>query len=150
MRKMMLTVAGALCAAAALIASPAAAQVPDTYARQLAAQLVQVESVVTGDGYRRVQGPITGGLADNARFDHLVTLQAGRSYKIIGVCDNDCTDVDIRLYDQNNNLIDEDLLVDDLPIVDVTPQWTGPFRVQVIMATCNVAPCYYAFNVYGR
>jgi hypothetical protein len=149
-RKALTSLCMAALSAGALLSTPASAQVPDTYARQLASQLVVVEQAAAQDGYRRALGPISGSADQGGFGDHVITLQANVTYQIVGVCDNDCRDVDIRLYDEDNILIDEDLLNDDLPIVEVTPIWTGPFRVRVIMANCRVEPCYYAFNVYGR
>jgi hypothetical protein len=74
---------------------------------------------------------------------HNVTLRSGVEYTFVGACDRDCSDLDLQLYDQNGNLIDEDLLRDDVPVVSVTPKWTGPFRVKVIMAACSISPCGY-------
>ncbi|MFZ4120623.1 MAG: hypothetical protein ACOYKM_03085 [Caulobacterales bacterium] len=149
MRRVLKTLS-ALAAGAVAFGAAASAQVPDQYARQLAGQLSQVETTMSGNGYRRDEGPLSGAAESGGTMDHLVNLRAGRSYTIVGVCDNDCNDVDIRLYDQNNNLIDEDVLVDDMPVVEVTPAFNGPFRVQVLMPGCSTSICYYAFNVYGR
>jgi hypothetical protein len=78
---------------------------------------------------------------------HNVTLHEGVEYTFVGACDRDCSDLDLQLYDENGNLIDEDLLRDDVPIVSVTPEWTGRFYVKVIMAECSVNPCGYTIVV---
>jgi hypothetical protein len=74
---------------------------------------------------------------------HNVTLRSGVEYTFVGACDRDCSDLDLQLFDENGNLIDEDLLRDDVPVVSVTPEWTGRFHVKVIMASCSISPCGY-------
>ena len=84
------------------------------------------------------------GSLPHGRFrTHAVTLRGGVEYTFVGACDRDCSDLDLQLYDQNGVLVDQDLLEDDVPVVSVTPEWTGPFTVKVIMASCSVSPCVY-------
>ena len=87
---------------------------------------------------------LTGVLRDGTYRIHSVTLRAGYSYTLAGACDDDCDDLDLQIFDENGNLIDEDLLEDDIPVVSVSPSWTGVFRVKVIMASCYIEPCRYA------
>ena len=77
------------------------------------------------------------------------TLIKGETYKMVGVCDNDCSDIDFELRDENGNLIDEDTAKDDIPIVEVTPIRTGKFTLRVSMQSCsNSAGCVYGVDVY--
>lgn len=65
--------------------------------------------------------------------DIVVTLYQGNEYAFIaGGCD-DAYDVDIYLYDENGNLIDQDQTQDTAAVVAVTPRWTGTFLVRVVM-----------------
>ena len=89
-------------------------------------------------------------LNEGAERDFNVTLLAGVPYKIAGVCDNDCPDLDIKLIDMNGNSVASDSLTDSLPIVDYTPGQTGGYRVRVIMYDCNVAPCSAGVTVMAR
>lgn len=77
-----------------------------------------------------------------------VTLRTDYGYFIAGVCDNDCHDVDLKLYDENNGLIDSDTLFDDRPAVMAIPRWTGPFRIDVSIANCRAARCTYGVGVF--
>lgn len=86
---------------------------------------------------------LSGMLNDGYYRVHNVTLREDVEYTFVGSCDNDCSDLDLQLFDENGNLIDEDLLRDDYPVVSVTPRWTGRFRIKVIMAECSVNPCGY-------
>ena len=120
------------------------------YRAQILARLQQVEQAVAAQGFQRIGEPTVGQLRQGQTFNVPATLEAGGAYQIIGVCDNDCGDLDLALYDQSSNLISEDQLVDATPVVTVTPQWTGPFTVQARMHQCTVEPCYYALVLYGR
>ena len=44
-------------------------------------------------------------------------------------------DIDIKVYDENGNLVAADTKSDNVPIVNWTPAWTGPFTIKVINAT---------------
>ncbi|GGR33609.1 hypothetical protein [Deinococcus ruber] len=90
---------------------------------------------------------------DVVHEDHYITvtytLVAGRTYKIVGACDNDCDNLDLELRDDNGNLIDRDDADDDIPIVDVTPKRTGDFKLKVIMSGCaSQNGCEYGVDVY--
>lgn len=77
------------------------------------------------------------------------TLLRGNSYKIVGVCDNQCSDLDLELRDDGSNLIERDSASDDIPIVEVTPRRDGKFTLKVSMRDCSSsAGCVYGVDVY--
>jgi len=130
------------------VTSRAQAQ-PDQWTRQVNSLLSQAASMATNAGMSRTHDPYVGSLRTGASSNHTLQLVAGTSYKIIGVCDNDCSDFDLRLFDPSGNEVDSDLLTDDTPIVDVTPSRTGTYTVRAIMTTCSAQPCRYGIGVYG-
>jgi hypothetical protein len=137
--------------AAALLCAPAAAQVPDPYARAMAQALSRTDQFVAQQGYQRAAGPFAGGLAQGQGRRVPITLRAGQEYRIVGVCDDRCRDVDLRVFNVNGIVIGEDVARDALPIVDVRPPVTGQHFVEVQMPACGASDvCYYAFNVYAR
>jgi hypothetical protein len=137
-------------AALALMAGPAAAQVPDPYARELAQKLTHAEVLLTENGYMRAAGPFAGGLMQQRAQSRNIMLRAGQDYRIVGVCDERCRDLDLRLFDPNGQLIAQDVLADAVPVIHVQPSFTGEHRMEVAMARCTGAPCWYAVNVYSR
>lgn len=138
-------------AALAIAASaPASAQVPDPFARQLAQQLALVDQFQSQHGYSRAAGPFAGGLAQAEARRFPVTLRAGQPYRVVGVCDARCRDIDLRLFDPNGALIVQDQAPDRTPIVELSPSSTGAYTIALSMAQCSDAPCYFAFNVYSR
>ncbi|MGV3579581.1 hypothetical protein [Brevundimonas sp.] len=79
-----------------------------------------------------------------------VQLQRGQSYRVIGGCDNECTDMDFELLDPSGKIIERDTLPDSFPIINVTPQSPGAYTVRFLMKTCTVAPCYAAARLYHQ
>ncbi|MBL8551118.1 MAG: hypothetical protein JNJ73_14115 [Hyphomonadaceae bacterium] len=147
----MRAVAAILAACLAVWPQAAAAQgVPSPWVEQVVARLAHIERLLARDGYRRVQGPFSGPLARDGVQLFDITLRGGGDYRIVAVCDSDCRDLDMRLYDQAGTLIAENLDASDVAIVASQPRWTGPFSVEIIMAQCAAAPCYYAAYVYAR
>ncbi len=137
-------------AALAVLTGPAAAQVPDPFARELAQRLARAEIPLTERGYARAAGPFAGGLPDHRARRFTVMLRAGQDYRIVGVCDHRCANLDLRLFAANDQLIAQDVLDDAVPVIHVRPIATGNYDIQAVMAHCNEAPCWFAFNVYSR
>ena len=77
-----------------------------------------------------------------------VELVGGTNYRFIGACDDDCTNLDLELIDASTGgVVASDMLPDDFPIVDFTPQANGRFIVRLLMQTCSVAPCFAGARV---
>ncbi len=75
------------------------------------------------------------------------------SFTVLGVCDNDCTDIDLTLYDMDGNEIDTDVEIDDFPIVETPRLASGlrqRFRVEISMFECGASPCRYAVGVFAN
>jgi hypothetical protein len=131
-----------------LAAAPAHAQ--DTWARQVSRLLANASSVAASNGLQLTHEPWIGSLGDGESSRHGITLQGGTTYALVGVCDNDCTDVDFRLFDPNGNEVASDVATDDTPVISITPRRSGQYTLQVVMADCRAEPCRYGIGVYGR
>ena len=79
-----------------------------------------------------------------------VQMQQGQTYRIIGGCDNECTDMDFELLDPTGKIIERDTLPDSFPILNVSPTTTGAYTIRFLMKTCTVAPCYAAGRLYRQ
>lgn len=138
----------ALLAAAALAAaSPATAQ--NTYQQQIRSQLLRHSERVRGIGYSADREAVFGSLNDDANDQKAVMLAAGGRYVIISVCDEDCSDIDLRLFAPDGTKIIEDIETDDYPTLQFTAPLTGTYRLSVEMATCRQNPCYWGLQVYA-
>ncbi len=137
-------------AALAFLGGTAAAQVPDPFARELAQRLSRAETALTENGYARAAGPFAGGLQEHRARRFTVTLRAGQDYRLLGVCDHRCGDLDLRVFSDNNRLIAQDASNDATPVIHVRPIATGRYDIEAAMAHCNGASCWFAFNIYAR
>ena len=132
----------------ALVATTAHAQ--DQWERVVRSQLQQVGTASEGRGYTMSHDIYMGRLDDDATTNLTLNLDAGKAYEIWGVCDQDCSDIDMVLYDENDNEVDSDLLTDDKPLVEVTPRHSATFRIKVTMANCRANPCRYGVGVWSK
>jgi hypothetical protein len=69
---------------------------------------------------------------------------------LFGQCDNDCTDLDLKIFDPNGTMLMQDVAVDDHPTLEFKAYTSGHLRVEVIMARCNVNPCFYGLELLAR
>jgi hypothetical protein len=119
------------------------------YNRQLDEQLRQSRSQYLPAGQSLVRGPLGGSLDEGATINYSFQLVAGRSYTILGVCDNDCSDLDITMYDPPGNEVAQDVLTDDKPVASHTARRSGRYRATISMASCSTGACFYAVAAYG-
>jgi hypothetical protein len=140
----------ALSAIAGLVLVTAAATPQDEWVAQVRRQIRQAGQIYEQRGYSLTHQIFTGSLAEGSNTFVTVRLVAGNQYQIMGVCDNDCSDLDLVLYDPAGNEVDDDLEMDDYPIVAVTPRRAGAYRVKVVMATCTREPCRFGLGTFGK
>lgn len=117
--------------------------------RQLVGRYLDATQTQYGAGMVPAPG-FQDGIADlqpggDARWQ--LHLQAGTPYRIIGACDNECSNVDLELIDSSGAVVASDALPDDYPIVDHTPAAAGIYQIRVMMMTCTLAPCYAGARV---
>jgi len=122
-----------------------------TYTTQVRGYLVRLATNARNLGFtRNAGGPVYGNLRDDATGSHQMTVTGGNEYILFGACDNDCTDVDLRIFDASGNLVMQDLAVNDTPTLQFRANGSGKYRVQVVMATCTRNPCYYGIQLMAR
>jgi hypothetical protein len=117
---------------------------------QVRGQLMQAAISLGIGSYQLTHNPQVDDLRNNQSKTLNINLRSGISYAFVGVCDEDCRDIDLQVYDENGNLVDSDTDTDDYPMVRVNPRWSGRFRVKVTMANCTASTCYYGVGVFGR
>ena len=143
-RSMMLTLAVGVA-----VSSEAFAQ-GNQYQQQIANQITQAATLVKSQGYNPDRAPMMGSLNDDAEESIMVNLNAGTRYAFVGVCDNDCTDVDLQLFAGDGTKIAEDLDTDDKPVLQFTANYSGAHRMKVLMPSCNQNPCYYGVQIFVK
>lgn len=126
------------------------AAVADPYINQVRNQLIEAAGILLEGNYSLTHTPYVGDLSDSHTDLLTLNLRSGITYQFVGVCDEDCSDLDLALYDGNGNLIDSDTAYNDIPLVSVTPRWNQQFRLKIDMADCSASYCNYGVGTFGR
>ncbi len=140
----------AVLAALALFAAPAAAQVPDPFARELAQKLARAESALAERAYVHGAGPFSGGMGAGETRRIPLTLRAGQDYRVVGVCDGNCAAPRLALFDANGARLAQAPAGAGASEMLVRVPFTGGYEVEVDLPRCAAERCWYAVNVYGR
>jgi len=134
---------------AALAVSPAHGQ--SSWQQVVNNELATLSSRARQQGFTSMVGQtLTGALNPRAMEDRSVTLVGGGNYIVFAACDQDCTDVDLRVFGPDGQLLGEDIQTDDRPVVLFTAAASGTYRITVMMAACSQAPCYWGAQVMTR
>ena len=76
-----------------------------------------------------------------------LTLYKGLSYVLLGCADGQGVDLDMRLYDKDGNLVSSDKSPDHQPFVDVSPEETGEYALQVFVYKSKAPKTDFALAV---
>ncbi len=133
----------------AMLATPAAAQ--NSYERVVIALLTLQHRYE--DFQRDSFADWTGALRhidQNRQVEQSYELQAGTTYRIVGSCDSDCSNMDMEVFGPDGRMVGDNRLPDDRPFVEITPETTGTYRVHPWVVTCRARPCYGGIRVLKR
>ena len=113
---------------------------------QLQAMHTAITETVPYDIQKYVVGKLTVSADDKWTFN----INKGFEVTVIGACDADCTDLDIQILDAAGNVIVQDVLVDDRPVVTFTANANGQFTVVATMVLCSAEPCFFGFGLMTK
>ena len=135
--------------AAVLLAGALLGAVPHASATQAQArqEALAIALVAASQGYE-IQGGIGSHYLKLGEIGGVRTvLHKGRRYKIIvGGC-NDAHDLDLAVLDENDNVIGTDNDYDKHAVVDVTPRWTGEFKIYIKMTKGTPDGAHFALII---
>lgn len=136
--------------AGSFVAEDAAAQDwREMVLRQLDSAGEAVRQVGQTDANVLLRNQVIGMLEDGGTSYIEVGLEEGVTYVFAGACDQDCSDLDLRLVRAEDfETVESDIELDDVPIVSFTPPVTASYLVGVDMADCSQDVCYYGFRAY--
>lgn len=130
--------------AALLFAAPAHAQ-PQIIRTQLDSAAV----LMGNEGFRLQDDIVTGDLRQGEDEQFELELEGGKTYIIVGVCDGDCSDLDMALTTSDGDDVDSDFEEDDVPMVMVEVERGSVYHLRVQMAVCSVEPCAFGVGVFA-
>ncbi|MEC4812449.1 MAG: hypothetical protein SAK29_04110 [Scytonema sp. PMC 1069.18] len=122
----------------------------NTFLEEVGMQLISAAIHGGLNGYQLTHEPFIDELSSGGSNYLTINLRAGQQYGILGVCDRDCGDLDITLYNDRGQVITSDTGDDDIPTVSLTPVRSGTYRVKVDMPNCQTRMCYYGVGVFGK
>lgn len=135
-----------LLSAVALTPAPSAAQ---SYANTVWTQLQSVYDQASNNGYSS-KHYLLSTLVDNGTDSWNFSFEGGAEYQIVGVCDEDCSDLDLTIKTSSGTVIDSDTSSDDIPIVTIRPPGNGQYTIEAKMYDCSSEPCYYGIGLFKK
>lgn len=130
--------------------APPAPRPPVSVPAVITQQLEGFVELVGRNGFRLVNPePLAGALNGGTQEDLPLALTA-RQYLVVGVCDGDCTDMDLRLLDGQGNTVAQDVADDDTPLLVFTVQASGSHVLRVMMPACGADPCFYGISIFAK
>ncbi len=119
-------------------------------ARDMEGRLARFRAEYESQGFTEMGEPKNGTLTTGQEIRFPLALRAGLEYRIVAACDNDCEDLDLLLFDATGKEATSDVLGDAIPVLQVTPDAAGEYRVAVLMVTCTAEPCGYEVLTFAR
>jgi len=101
-------------------------------------------------GHTLIGDPHLAPLNTSEAASFTLTLRAGASYVLTGVCDEDCEQLDLVLHSGIGYEVAAARASGSTPIAQATPRETMPYRVHVMMAQCRKNPCWYGVAVFRK
>lgn len=146
------TILAAACAAV-FAAFPASAQTPR---QAVLSELEAASAAPASGGYvpdARAAGRanLLGELPRDGTVRLELTLRAGRRYRIVAACDDECEDLDLRaLAADGEAVLGEDVEADARPVLSFVADASGPHLLSVTMAGCKTGFCAFGVRILSR
>ena len=135
----LIIVAASVCAAGLFLGStPAKAQ-----ASSVESQFRAIEEELFLTATSRHEEDIAQGAQTAVFFQ----VEPGREVMVVGVCDEQCSDINLYVRDPNGNEVGRDVGADDVPVVVIPAGRGGQYTFQIEMARCS-GRCHWGVRVY--
>lgn len=120
------------------------------YAQQVWDQLQAQHEIVTKQGDFILRNYILGNLDQGDKDTWSFYFDENLEYLVSAACDADCSDIDVKIKNEAGEVVVEDTLEDDQPIVSFTPSVSGTYDVEIGMYKCADEPCYFGFGIFWK
>lgn len=116
---------------------------------QVDAQLAGIRDEIGGE-FEAASDIMVGELAQAEIGEFTLQVNEGVEYFFMAVCDADCGDVDMALFDEDDNELVSDIEQDDYPYLHFGANQSGVWTVRVLMANCGADTCLWGAQGYAR
>ena len=134
-----------------VLAATAGAMLPAAVSAQgdIIAQLFEKAAAIYKDkGYAPTGTDQRGELGEGAETRLTIKATGGTAFSVVGVCDLDCGNLDIRLLGIDGSEVAKDVEDDDFPIVNF--EKPGTYTVRVTMVKCKSSPCAFGIKAFKQ
>ena len=88
-------------------------------------------------------------LRPGAKAEFVFTIDPAKSYRVLGVCDLDCDDLEITISNAaTGEILHEDEERDAFPVADIDLSGAKRIEISVTMADCSDSECIFAAGLY--
>ncbi len=109
--------------------------------------LVSVDAEFIASGRVRPVDGLVGAMPAGEDSYRVHTLKPNTDYLVAGLCDINCSDLDLIVTTQREDL-GEDREIDAKPIVAFRTGATEDVLIEAAMVDCSVAQCSYGYRIY--
>lgn len=117
------------------------------YEKQAATRMFAYGIVLQDEGWQFTDNSKTGALATDAVAALNVNLPSG-SYVALGVCDDDCTDLDLYVFKSDETVLASDVELDADAAVPFEVVRPGTYTIGASMQACEAADCVYWIQLF--
>jgi hypothetical protein len=120
------------------------------WARVLMDEMESVREVAHEHGLVQTHDAVWEGLDEREEYKFTWRYSSrGRQIVLAGVCDLDCSDLDLTVRDPRGRVVARDASVSDRPTVDFTVDRPGLYEVTVRMYSCDREPCFFVVQSFA-
>jgi len=130
-----------------LAAAPARAQTPVGRDLVRAALDTATATLATASFTPAGEPTVVSIPADNST-EVRVQVEAGKGYVIMGVCDENCSDLDLLVLKADGTTVGQDVEEDDTPMVTYVATENTTLLIRVSMAACSAGTCWAGAALY--
>ncbi|NES07924.1 MAG: hypothetical protein F6K22_37140 [Okeania sp. SIO2F4] len=99
-------------------------------------------------GKKLVFWPLIGKVKEKVEVPFTAKLSSDVSYTILGVCDDNCTDLNLTLKNEQGAKIANDEKEDGIPVISFTPTKNSDYRITARPDKCTTEKCEFGMVLF--
>lgn len=112
--------------------------------------LVEWDEIQGKDGWAPQGGIRPGTLASGAEARLDFPLAAGRTYRLVVVCEPACGAGEVDLLDPSGSKVGETKPLVEMPKLDAAPVADGTYKLRIAMTDCAAESCAWSARIYVK
>ena len=115
---------------------------------QVICQLKETVEEQKKAGRKLVCWPLIGKVKERVEVPFTAKLTSDISYTILGVCDDNCDDLNLTLNNEQGDKIANDEKQDGIPIISFTPTENSDYRITARPDKCSTETCEFGMVLF--